>query len=158
VLDFAAPLSADQFTLSAERLAFIHSAPMPLQTYVIALSGRGAAYDDPAALLRGERVRPVDVRFLTPVAGQRDHSGGQPSSPWRGSRSLPPTAVAVRVGWSGTARPSDGKRARRHLGHQHSQLTIRTFPELLCSLRTGEGCRSSKRSWRSSCDCSSWPR
>ena len=61
VIDFAAPLSDDPFRLRTDRLEFTHSAPVPLQVYRLGLSGRGEAFDDPAALLRGERGREVDV-------------------------------------------------------------------------------------------------
>ncbi|WP_238994578.1 ecdysteroid 22-kinase family protein [Mycolicibacterium chubuense] len=61
VLDFDAPLP--------ERLAEIHSGTAeleldpvePLRRYRVSLRGRGEAHDDPAALLRGEAGRPVDV-------------------------------------------------------------------------------------------------
>jgi Ecdysteroid kinase-like family len=61
VIDFAAPLSDDAFTLTTNRFEFNHSAPVPLRTYRVQLSGRGEAFDDPAALLRGEHGRDIDV-------------------------------------------------------------------------------------------------
>ncbi|MCW2649224.1 MAG: putative aminoglycoside phosphotransferase [Mycobacterium sp.] len=61
VIDFAAPLTGDPFALATDRYEFTHSVPMPLQTYRVGLSGRGEAFDDPAALLRGECGRAVEV-------------------------------------------------------------------------------------------------
>ncbi|HME47609.1 phosphotransferase [Mycobacterium sp.] len=61
VIDFAAPLSDDPFSLVTDRFEFTHSAPAPLQTYRVRLGGRGEAFDDPAALLRGEHGRDIDV-------------------------------------------------------------------------------------------------
>ncbi|HUO37354.1 MAG TPA: phosphotransferase, partial [Mycobacterium sp.] len=61
VIDFAAPVPDDPFTLHTERFAVSHAAPTPLQAYRVDLRGCGEAFDDPAALLRGERGRDVDV-------------------------------------------------------------------------------------------------
>jgi aminoglycoside phosphotransferase (APT) family kinase protein len=61
VVDFAAPLPGDPFVLRTNGIEFTHSVVSPLQTYRVGLRARGHAYDDPAALLRGEAGRGVDV-------------------------------------------------------------------------------------------------
>lgn len=59
LLDFEAPVSAHEVTTDAYRLT--HGAVDPLHTYRVQLTGRGFAHDDPAALLRGETGRPVEL-------------------------------------------------------------------------------------------------
>jgi hypothetical protein len=61
VVDFAAPLSEDPFSLATDRFEFTHCATAPLRTYRVTLNGRGQAFEDPAALLRGEQGRDIDV-------------------------------------------------------------------------------------------------
>ena len=60
VLDFSAPLD-DPFTLRTNTIDFTHEVVAELQTYRVHVSGRGESHDDPAALLRGEPGRGVDV-------------------------------------------------------------------------------------------------
>jgi Ecdysteroid kinase-like family len=60
VLDFAARLD-DPFTLRTNAFEFTHEVVSPLQTYKVHVKGRGEAHDDPAAILRGEPGRSVDV-------------------------------------------------------------------------------------------------
>ncbi len=60
VLDFKAPLD-DPYTVHTEAFDFAHAIVSPLQRYRLVLAGRGEAHDDPAALLRGEPGRTVDV-------------------------------------------------------------------------------------------------
>jgi hypothetical protein len=59
VLDFHAPV--DPFTLHTDRFDFAHTVLSPLQRYRVVLRGHGEAHDDPAALLRGEPGRQVEV-------------------------------------------------------------------------------------------------
>ena len=61
VSDFSAPLPADPTRLVTEDFEFAQTATVPLQSYTVTVRGRGQAYDDPAALLRGESGRPVEV-------------------------------------------------------------------------------------------------
>ncbi|MCV7231500.1 DUF7064 domain-containing protein [Mycobacterium branderi] len=61
VAAFDAPLPADPWTLRTDTVDFTHSAGTPLQTYHVALQGRGQSYADPSALLRGEEGEPVEV-------------------------------------------------------------------------------------------------
>jgi hypothetical protein len=61
VLDFDAPLPADAGKVHTDDVDLELEALVPLQTYRVALRGRGEAYDDPAGLLRGESGRPIDV-------------------------------------------------------------------------------------------------
>ena len=63
LLDFAAPLGDDPFTLRTNVFDFTHRVASPLTTYRVQLRGRGEAHDDPATLLRGEPGRGVDVRM-----------------------------------------------------------------------------------------------
>ncbi len=60
VIDFTAPLT-NPYTLHTNAFDFNHAIVSPLQRYRVVLSGRGEAYDDPAALLRGEPGSNVDV-------------------------------------------------------------------------------------------------
>jgi hypothetical protein len=60
VLDFAASVD-DPFTLRTNVFDFSHRFGSELQTYSVHLRGRGEAHDDPAALLRGEPGREVDI-------------------------------------------------------------------------------------------------
>jgi len=60
VLDFFAPLD-DPFSLHTSAFDFTHHVESELQTYRVQLRGRGEAHDDPAALLRGESGKAVDV-------------------------------------------------------------------------------------------------
>jgi len=60
VLDFAAPLD-DPYTLHTNTFDFAHAIVSPLQRYRLVVRGGGQAHDDPAALLRGEPGRDVDV-------------------------------------------------------------------------------------------------
>ena len=60
VLDFAAPLD-DPYTLHTNTFDFAHAIVSPLQRYRLVLRGAGQEHDDPAALLRGQPGRDVDV-------------------------------------------------------------------------------------------------
>lgn len=61
VVDFDVPVPADPWTVRTDAVEFSHRAGDPLRRYRITLRGRGQAYPDPAALLRGEPGEPVDV-------------------------------------------------------------------------------------------------
>lgn len=61
VLDFDAPLPADHAAVRSAAAELRLDAVAPLQEYRVSLTGRGEAHDDPAALLRGEPGRPVDL-------------------------------------------------------------------------------------------------
>ena len=60
VLDYAAPLG-DPYTLNTNAFDFAHAVVSPLQRYRLVLRACGEAHDDPAALLRAEHGRGVDV-------------------------------------------------------------------------------------------------
>ena len=61
VLDFEVPLPETHTHVSTDDVDLVLEAGDPLKSYRVALRGRGQAYDDPAALLRGEAGRPVEV-------------------------------------------------------------------------------------------------
>ncbi|HZC51740.1 MAG TPA: phosphotransferase [Mycobacterium sp.] len=61
VADTQVPLPADPWVLNTDAFEIRHSAGAPLQTYSVDVRARGEAYDDPAALLRGEPGTPVDM-------------------------------------------------------------------------------------------------
>ncbi|WP_346425954.1 phosphotransferase [Williamsia sp. 1135] len=62
VLDFDLPTPQD-LSLATENLQATHRFDEPLTAASVTLRGRGEAFDDPAAILRGERGRPVEVRM-----------------------------------------------------------------------------------------------
>ena len=59
--DFEAVLPEDPGVVRTDAIDLTHTATQPLQTYRVSLRGLGQAYDDPAALLRGEPGRPVEL-------------------------------------------------------------------------------------------------
>ncbi|WP_003895292.1 phosphotransferase [Mycolicibacterium smegmatis] len=59
--DFHAALPTDVARVSGDGVELSLQRGEPLQTYRVTASGQGQAYDDPAALLRGEAGAPVDV-------------------------------------------------------------------------------------------------
>lgn len=61
LLDFAAPLPTDAGVVTGDGVQLRHGTTDPLQTYRVEVSGAAMAYDDPAALLRGEPGRPVEL-------------------------------------------------------------------------------------------------
>jgi hypothetical protein len=61
LVDVEAPLPEDPWVLRGSALEVSHSVGLPLQTYRVELRGRGQAYPDPSALLRGEAGSPVEV-------------------------------------------------------------------------------------------------
>lgn len=61
VLDFEAPLPDDHAVVVTDDAELRMEVTEPLVRYRVSLRGRGQAYDDPAALLRGDPGRPVDV-------------------------------------------------------------------------------------------------
>jgi Ecdysteroid kinase-like family len=61
VLDFAAALPEEHTHVRTGDVDLVLEATEPLRSYRVTLHGRGQAYDDPAALLRGEPGRPVEV-------------------------------------------------------------------------------------------------
>lgn len=61
VLDFAAPVPDDHTRVRADGIEVDQEVVEPLRKYRVSLRGRGQAHDDPAALLRSEAGRPVDV-------------------------------------------------------------------------------------------------
>ncbi|MBX7433145.1 ecdysteroid 22-kinase family protein [Mycobacterium sp. Y57] len=60
-LDFEAPLPEDHTLVRTGDLEFGMAVLDPLQAFGVTMRGRGQAYDDPSALLRGEPGRPVEV-------------------------------------------------------------------------------------------------
>jgi hypothetical protein len=60
-VDFEAALPDDPGAVRTGVVELTLAATDPLQTYRVGLRGHAQAYDDPAALLRGERGRPVEV-------------------------------------------------------------------------------------------------
>ena len=63
VLDFDAALPAEHTHVAGASADLTLEAIAPLQTYRVTLRGRGEAHDEPAALLRGESGRPVEVEM-----------------------------------------------------------------------------------------------
>jgi len=61
VVDFDARLPADPALVRTDAIELSQTAPEPLQAYHVRLRGHGHAHDDPAALLRGEAGRPVEL-------------------------------------------------------------------------------------------------
>ena len=61
VNDFEAALPDNADVVSTDAIELTHTATEPLQTYHVRLRGRGQAYDDPSALLRGEGGRAVEL-------------------------------------------------------------------------------------------------
>jgi hypothetical protein len=61
VLDFEAPLPKAHTHVSTDDVDLVLETTDPLNSYRVTLRGDGQAYDDPAALLRGEAGRPVEV-------------------------------------------------------------------------------------------------
>jgi Ecdysteroid kinase-like family len=61
LLDFHAALPTDPGAVRTDTMELVHTASAPLQAYRVAARGSGQAYDDPAALLRGEPGQPADV-------------------------------------------------------------------------------------------------
>lgn len=59
--DFHAAVPADVTQIRGDRVTLGLHAGEPLQAYRVTSSGTGEAYDDPAALLRGESGRPVEL-------------------------------------------------------------------------------------------------
>ena len=63
VLDFTAPLPGDDLTVTTDAFTATQACEAELERYRVTLRGRGAAHDDPSALLRGEAGRAVDVEL-----------------------------------------------------------------------------------------------
>jgi hypothetical protein len=61
IVDFEAALPANPGDIRTEAAHLTFGATQPLQTYRVTVQGRGEAYDDPAALLRGEPGRPTEL-------------------------------------------------------------------------------------------------
>jgi hypothetical protein len=61
VNDFEAVLPDDPGAVRTDAIDLALEATEPLRTYRVKVRGRGHAYDDPAALLRGEAGRPVEL-------------------------------------------------------------------------------------------------
>ncbi len=61
IVDYDVPLPADAWELHTDGFELRHSSTVPLQEYRVAVRGRGQAYPDPAALLRGEPGTPVEM-------------------------------------------------------------------------------------------------
>ncbi|CAM3272717.1 phosphotransferase [Mycobacterium intermedium] len=61
VVDVEVPLPDDPWALRTDAVEFAHSASAPLHTYRVQVRGRGQAYADPSALLRGEPGDPIEL-------------------------------------------------------------------------------------------------
>jgi hypothetical protein len=61
VSDFHIALPDDPWHVRTDTIDFSHAAVEPLQTYRVVVQARGQSYRDPAALLRGESGRAVEV-------------------------------------------------------------------------------------------------
>lgn len=61
IVDFAVALPEDPSLVHTDAVDFTHVATERLRSYRVGLRGDGQAYDDPAALLRGETGRPVEM-------------------------------------------------------------------------------------------------
>ncbi|MGO9929684.1 MAG: phosphotransferase, partial [Mycobacterium sp.] len=61
VVDCEVPLPSDPWVLRTDAFEAGHSVSEPLQAYRVDVRGRGQAYPDPSALLRGEPGTPVEV-------------------------------------------------------------------------------------------------
>ncbi|RDH79257.1 DUF1679 domain-containing protein [Mycolicibacterium moriokaense] len=61
VNDFEVALPEDPRVVRTDAFELHHGATDPLQTYRVQVRGRGQAYDDPSALLRGERGRAAEL-------------------------------------------------------------------------------------------------
>ncbi len=61
IVDYEVPLPVDPWELRTDSFELSHAATAPLQAYRVAVRGRGQAYPDPAALLRGEQGTPVEM-------------------------------------------------------------------------------------------------
>jgi hypothetical protein len=59
--DFEAAMPDDPAAVRTDDFELALAATDPLRTYRVQMRGRGQAYDDPAALLRGDAGRPVEV-------------------------------------------------------------------------------------------------
>jgi hypothetical protein len=69
ISDFDVALPDDPGVVNTDSVEFAHAATTPLQRYTVTVRGRGEAFDDPSALLRGESGRPValmmDLQWTT---------------------------------------------------------------------------------------------
>ena len=63
VLDFAAPLPADDLTVTTGAFTGTQTCEAPLERYRVTVRGRGESHADPASLLRGDGGEPVDVEL-----------------------------------------------------------------------------------------------
>jgi Ecdysteroid kinase-like family len=61
VVDFEARLPEDPALVRTDAIELSQTATDPLRAYHVSVRGHGQAYDDPAALLRGEPGRPVEL-------------------------------------------------------------------------------------------------
>lgn len=61
VLDFDVPLPDEHTHVHTDTVDLTFHASVPLSTYRVTVRGAGEAHDDPAALLRGESGRPVEL-------------------------------------------------------------------------------------------------
>ncbi|HEY9263503.1 MAG TPA: phosphotransferase [Mycobacterium sp.] len=61
IVDFAAPFPDNPAEVHTETAHLTLDATAPLRTYRVSVRGRGEAFDDPAALLRGESGRPTEL-------------------------------------------------------------------------------------------------
>ena len=85
--DFEVAVPVNPTDVRTEDITLTQQAVEPLRTYRVAARGNGAAYDDPAGLLRGEAGRPgeVSMDLVWHIRGRRTPTG------WpRATRSLAP--------------------------------------------------------------------
>ncbi|KAL4898120.1 kinase-like domain-containing protein [Aspergillus ambiguus] len=61
VVDFQTPTPGPDLVINSDKIKATHTPDEPLKQYRLTLIGRGESFDDPAALLCGERGRPVPV-------------------------------------------------------------------------------------------------
>lgn len=61
VVDFEAQLPEDPGRVRTDTIELTQTATEPLQAYHVSLRGDGQSHDDPAALLRGEPGRPIEL-------------------------------------------------------------------------------------------------
>lgn len=106
--DFEVAVPVNPTDVRTEDITLTQQAVEPLRTYRVAARGNGAAYDDPAGLLRGEAGRPVEVSMDLVW-----HSAGAPYSYRLATRYEIPCAVTGTVSVEGNSRSFGGVPGQR---------------------------------------------